>query len=106
MAPLAQTGSPVTTPEELTSGELEFLQKLLPPYRVILHNDDHNSMDHVVVALTKSVPELSAERATEIMLRAHTQGKAVVTTKPKELAELYASRLQGFGLTATVERDS
>ncbi|MDQ3810873.1 MAG: ATP-dependent Clp protease adaptor ClpS [Chloroflexota bacterium] len=77
---------------------------VLPPYLVILHNDDHNDMVHVVVSLLKSVPDLGRRRATEIMLEAHFQGKAVVTTCPLELAELYRDRLQGFGLTASIEK--
>jgi ATP-dependent Clp protease adaptor protein ClpS len=60
-------------------------------------------MDHVVRALVESVPELSIDRAAEIMLEAHQTGAAVVVTCPLELAELYRDRLQTFGLTATVE---
>ncbi len=78
--------------------------EILPPYLVILHNDDHNEMFYVVGALLKSVPGLSRRRAMQIMLQAHFTGKAVVTTCPLELAELYRDRLQGFGLTATIEK--
>jgi ATP-dependent Clp protease adaptor protein ClpS len=77
---------------------------VLPPWSVILHNDDHNDMLHVVRSLVKSVPNLGATRATKIMLEAHNHGKAVVTTCPLELAELYRDRLQSFGLTATIEK--
>ena len=80
------------------------IAKLLPPYRVLLHNDDHNSMDHVVHALVNSVPGLGVERAGEIMLEAHFHGVALVIAAPLELAELYRDRLQTFGLTATIER--
>jgi ATP-dependent Clp protease adaptor protein ClpS len=38
------------------------------------------------------------------MLEAHNSGKAVVTTCPLELAELYRDRLGSFGLTATIEK--
>jgi ATP-dependent Clp protease adaptor protein ClpS len=81
----------------------ETLKRLIPPYRVVLHNDDHNSMDHVVRSLLKSVPSLSAERAAEIMLEAHEHGQAIVITCPREAAEHYRGRLEGFGLTATIE---
>jgi len=76
----------------------------LPPWSVILHNDDHNEMNFVVLCLTKSVPNLGRERATQIMMTAHQTGKAIVTTCPLELAELYRDRLEGFGLTATIEK--
>jgi ATP-dependent Clp protease adaptor protein ClpS len=89
-----------TTPEIGT----ERKQAVLPPWSVILHNDDHNEMLYVVRCLVKSVPSLGATRATQIMLEAHNRGKAVVTTCPLELAELYRERLESCGLTATIEK--
>ncbi|MGI9148303.1 MAG: ATP-dependent Clp protease adaptor ClpS [Chloroflexota bacterium] len=83
---------------------VEHKPAVLPPWSVILHNDDHNDMLHVVRALIKSVPKLGTTRATKIMLEAHNRGKAIVTTCPLELAELYRERLQTFGLTATIEK--
>jgi len=79
-------------------------ESLLRPWSVILHNDDHNEMIYVVRCLMKSVPKLGARRATQIMFEAHNHGKAVVTTCPLELAELYRDRLQSCGLTATIEK--
>jgi ATP-dependent Clp protease adapter protein ClpS len=49
------------------------------------------------------VPSLTVERAAEIMLEAHNHGQAKVITCPKEQAELYRERLEGCGLTATIE---
>ena len=76
----------------------------LPPYRLLLHNDDVNSMDHVVQALLVCVPELEPEQAVAVMLEAHESGVAEVLICPLERAELYRDRLQTQGLTATVER--
>ena len=95
----------ITTPTKPgTQTPVRDKAEILPPYLVILHNDDHNEMFYVVGALLKSVPGLSRRRAMQIMLQAHFTGKAVVTTCPLELAELYRDRLQGFGLTATIEK--
>ncbi len=91
-----------TTPS--TQEETRQEQQILPPYRVVLHNDDVNEMNYVVSCLLKAVPSLSSQRATEIMMEAHNHGKATVTTCPLELAELYRDRLEGFGLTATIEK--
>lgn len=77
---------------------------LLPPYVVILHNDEVNEMTYVVRSLQRCVPTLTSEQATAIMLEAHHHGRAVVVTCPLELAELYRDRLEGCGLTATIER--
>lgn len=94
----------MSRPETTIEPDLERLTRLLPPYAVILHNDDHNAMDYVVVALVKSVPSLSPQDAIEIMLEAHNQGQATVIVCPLELAELYRDRILSFGLTATIEK--
>ena len=97
---LIATTQPPVAPVERTRP----LEEVLPPYRVILHNDDVNDMAHVVQALLTSVPELSTERAAEIMLEAHHNGQAEVIRCPLERAELYRDRLESHGLTATIER--
>lgn len=79
------------------------LTKLLPPYKVILFDDDVNEMNYVVFALLHVVNNLSTEEASQIMLTAHLTGSAVVVVCPKELAEHYQERLLGYGLVATIE---
>jgi ATP-dependent Clp protease adaptor protein ClpS len=76
-----------------------------PPYKVILHNDDYTPMEHVVAVLRKVIPRMSVRRAVDIMLEAHTKGKAVVTKTHKELAELYQEHLNNEGLIASIEPD-
>lgn len=84
--------------------EWRLLQQLLPPYNVILHNDDVNDMGWVVESLRKCVPDLSMDEAVAIMMTAHEHGRALVITCPLELAELYQERLQSRGLTVTIEK--
>lgn len=81
----------------------ETIRKVLPPYAVILHNDDYNTMDWVVASLVRCVPSLSGEEAVAIMLHAHEHGQATVIACPKEAAEHYRSCLESRGLTATIE---
>lgn len=83
----------------------EVFNKLCPPYKVILHNDDFHSMDYVVVALVKSVPSLKEQDALDIMFTAHTEGTAVVIVVPQETAEFYQERILSFGLGCTIEPD-
>src|SRR6266542_6692464 len=66
----------------------EIRRRVLRPYKVILHNDEHNSMEHVIESLRKAVPGMTLGKATAIMWEAHTSGKAVVIACPLELAEL------------------
>lgn len=95
----------MTAPSQTPAVEIdeEALRRVLPPYRVVLHNDDHNTMDHVVRSLVRCVPSLTVERAAEIMFEAHHNGQASVIVCPKEAAEHYRERLESCGLTATIE---
>ena len=91
---------------EIDIEELQRLRaRLLPPYRVILFNDDYNEMDYVVFALLHAVSSLTRQEAEQIMLTAHLTGNAIVIVCPKETAEYYQERLLSYGLTATIEPD-
>ena len=96
--------SAATSDAPVREAELRSLRDTLPPHVVVLHNDDHNAMDHVVYALLVSIPELEPERAAQVMLTAHEHGQADVIACPLERAELYRDRLESHGLTATIRR--
>lgn len=83
----------------------EVFKRLCPPFKVLLHNDDFNSMDYVIMALLKSVPDLTEEDAVKIMLTAHEEGVALVIVCPQETAEYYQERILSFGINATIEPD-
>jgi ATP-dependent Clp protease adaptor protein ClpS len=84
---------PATTTE--TQPREETRTRRLPPYNVILHNDDHHSMEFVIDVLSK-VLGCAQERAYLLMMEAHTSGRAVIWTGPKEVAELKAEQVQTF----------
>lgn len=88
-------------PDEMT----RLRAKLFPPYKVVLFNDDQNSMDYVVAMLLRLIQHLTPPDAMKIMLTAHLTGSAVVVVCPKERAEYYQERLLSYGLTATIEPD-
>ncbi|GCE27207.1 ATP-dependent Clp protease adaptor ClpS [Dictyobacter alpinus] len=77
--------------------------KLLPPYKVIVHNDDYNEMNYVIFALVHAVNTLTIPEAEHIMLTAHLNGQAIVVICPREVAEYYQERLLSYQLTATIE---
>ena len=81
-------------------------RKPMPKYRVLLHNDDFNPMEHVVETLLKTVPSLSQPQAVNIMMEAHTNGMALVITCALEHAEFYCETLKMNGLSSTIEPDS
>jgi len=76
---------------------------LAPRYRVILHNDETNSMAHVVNTLLRVVPRLTAQDAHDIMMEAHTSGTASVIVCALEHAEFYRDGLRSAGLGSTIE---
>jgi ATP-dependent Clp protease adaptor protein ClpS len=67
----------------------------VPPYYVILENDDYHSTDFVVNVLQKALG-YAKERAYQLMMQAHSTGRAAVWTGPKEVAELKADQIRSF----------
>ena len=59
----------------------------LPPYNVILENDDHHSMEFVIGVLQKALG-YNEQRSFQLMMQAHESGQAIVWTGSKEVAEL------------------
>ena len=57
-----------------------------PLYKVVILNDDYTPME-VVVEILESFFSMNREKATQIMLTIHTQGKAVVGIYPRDIAE-------------------
>ncbi len=76
-----------------------------PLYKVLLHNDDHNQMDHVVRCLMK-VFRFDERRAVEIMLETHHKGVGLCRIEPLEPAEMHRDQLISFGLISTIEKDA
>lgn len=81
------------------------VQKPAPRYRVLLHNDDFNTMEHVVESLMKTVAGMTQPQAVDIMMEAHTNGLALVITCALEHAEFYCETLINHGLSSTIEPD-
>ena len=67
----------------------------LPPYNVIIDNDDYHSFEFVAGVLSKALGFASV-RAHQLTLQAHTTGRAVVWTGPKEVAELKVDQIRSF----------
>lgn len=74
----------------------------LPPFKVLLHNDDVNEMGYVVRTLMELTP-LDKGRSTEVTLEADSRGVALVLVTHKERAELYQQQFKSKMLTVTIE---
>jgi ATP-dependent Clp protease adaptor protein ClpS len=71
-------------------------------YKVLLHNDDSNTTDHVIQSLMK-VFRFGQAECEIIMLEAHHKGIALCTVEPLEQAEFHRDQLRSFSLLATIE---
>lgn len=67
----------------------------IPPYHVILENDDLHSFEFVIEVLRKAIG-CNEQRAIAFTTEAHTKGRAIVWTGSKEVAELKAEQIQSF----------
>ncbi len=76
----------------------------LPPWKVLLHNDDKNDMLYVVETIVELTP-LNANEAVQRMKEAHTSGVSLLLVTHKERAELYKEQFTSKGLTVTIEQD-
>ena len=74
----------------------------LPPWQVLLHNDDHNDMLYVVETI-QELTTLDREEAIGCMLEAHESGVAAVVGTHREHAELLEDQFTSKGLTVTIE---
>jgi ATP-dependent Clp protease adaptor protein ClpS len=87
------------------TGEPKVTVEWLPMFKVILHNDDHTPMEHVVGALMQSVPGCTRFQALRHMMTAHMTGSAVVYRADMEEAETIAARIRVIGVRVTTEPD-
>lgn len=77
----------------------------LPPFKVLLHNDDVNTYEFVIETLVTLTP-LTLEAAVKVTKETDQTGVGLVVVTHRELAELYQEQLISKGLTATIEPDA
>ena len=74
----------------------------LPPWRVLLHNDDVNDMDYVVETIMQLVAMRQPE-AIMLMIEAHRKGLTLLTVTHREHAELLAEQFASKRIAVTIE---
>jgi ATP-dependent Clp protease adaptor protein ClpS len=74
------------------------------PWVVIVWNDPINLMSYVTLVFQKLFG-FSLEKATQLMLQVHHEGKAAVSHGNREKAEHDVARLHAHGLWATMQQD-
>jgi ATP-dependent Clp protease adaptor protein ClpS len=73
------------------------------PWITIVWDDPVNLMSYVTYVLMELFG-FSKEKATELMMKIHNEGKAVVSTGSREEMERDVARIHEFGLWATLQR--
>lgn len=73
------------------------------PWVTIVWDDPVNLQSYVVYVFMELFG-YSKEKATELMLQVHNQGKALVSTGSREEMEHDVARLHEYGLWATIQR--
>jgi len=79
--------------------------KQLPPFKVLLHNDDVNTFEHVIHSILQ-LTKLTVEDAVIRTLEAHETGVALLLVTHRERAELYLEQFASLKLTITIEPDA
>jgi ATP-dependent Clp protease adaptor protein ClpS len=90
-------------PERLDESEAGVERAADRPWLVIVWNDPINLMSYVTWVFQKLFG-YSRAQATKLMLQVHNDGRSVVSSGPREKAELDCFRLHAHGLWATIAR--
>ena len=88
----------------LTEAEINVEQLIDKPWITIVWDDPVNLMSYVTFVFIKLFG-YSKEKAHELMMKVHTEGRAVVSSGTREEMERDVQRLHEHGLWATLQRD-
>jgi len=66
-----------------------------PMFQVVMYNDDYTPMEFVVEVL-QTFFTLTRERATQIMLKVHTEGRGVCGIFPKDVASTKVEQVTAY----------
>ena len=88
--------------EPTPEADVQELDQVTQPWQVMILNDPVNLMSFVTLILRR-IFGYSEEKATDLMLKVHYEGSAIVWTGEREKAELYVQQLQTHQLYAVME---
>lgn len=89
--------------DEKIDEEIKELFSSDKPWITIVWDDPVNLMSYVTYVLMELF-RFTKEKAHELMMQVHTQGKAVVSSGSREEMEHDVARLHEYGLWATLQR--
>jgi ATP-dependent Clp protease adaptor protein ClpS len=90
--------------DTLEDTRLDEQQLLDTPWVTIVWNDPVNLMSYVSYVF-RSYFGFTREKAEQLMLQVHNDGRTVVATGGREEMERHVEAMHDFGLWATVQKD-
>jgi ATP-dependent Clp protease adaptor protein ClpS len=96
--------APTKTPQRV--GEPRVTVRWEPPFKVIVHNNDHNTYEEVIAILMKAVPNMTLAEAVEHAVTVDTTGSAVPFRGSFDAANEVATTIRKIGIKVTVEPDA
>ncbi len=88
-------------PQREYQEEVALLEQEDEVYKLVLHNDDVNTFDHVIDTLMR-VCSHTAEQAEQCSLIVHYNGKCTVKTGPIDKLKPQCTQLLEAGLSAEI----
>ena len=100
---LTPLGAATIAPERVDAPDTDERAGRDRGWNVVVWNDPVNLMSYVVLVFRRvfGYPE---DKATRLMLEVHNEGRSVVSTSPREKAEMDCYTLHRYALWATIER--
>lgn len=88
--------------DEKTELSTTTIDDLLNEKKLVLYNDNHNSFQYVMLALS-SVLNYTLEQSEQIALIVHNKGKAIIKTREYISLKNYYEQLKQLDLTLKIE---
>lgn len=96
-----QGSTTATKPQKKPASKTDKKNKKLPPFNVILLDDNDHSYDYVIEML-RSLFAHSEEKAYEMAKEVDKSGRVIVFTTHRELAELKRDQIHAWGTDVRV----
>ena len=98
-----ENGLPIKTRVRQRPAPAKAPPRRLPPFNVVLLNDDDHTYDYVIEMLS-SVFGYNLTKGFSMAHQLNPQGRVIVATTHKELAELKRDQIHAFGRDWRLER--